>query len=257
MTVDSLASRDVVLELDNLSLFLDLDGTLAPIAPLPEGVGPDPVRNRVLTRLSNRLEGRLAVVSGRSIADVDRILEGAVACVAGSHGLQRRNARGDVSAVPPHPALMTAVADIQALSVENPNLRVELKPLSVALHYRGDPRAEADVQAAALDIARRTGLKLQLGQMVVELCTLGADKGHAVDAFLSETPFHGAIPVFVGDDLTDEDGFRAADAAAGYGVLVGRPRSSRARFRLDDTDAVLAWLDRGLETGHLILEYPL
>ena len=95
---------------------------------------------------------------------------------------------------------------------------------------------------AADRLAQATGLVLQLGDMVAELRTPGADKGMAVSAFLREPPFTGATPVFIGDDLTDEDGFVAAKRLGGFGVLVGEPRPTEARYRLADTDAVARWL---------------
>ncbi len=79
--------------------------------------------------------------------------------------------------------------------------------------------------------------------MVLELKTPGADKGTAVTAFMQEAPFKGAVPVMLGDDLTDEYGFEAAAALGGYGVLVGPERETAARYRLDDVDAVLTWLE--------------
>jgi trehalose 6-phosphate phosphatase len=79
--------------------------------------------------------------------------------------------------------------------------------------------------------------------MVVELRTPGQDKGQSVAAFLRERPFMGATPIFVGDDLTDEDGFAAAARLGGYGVLVGPMRPTAASYRLADTEAVTAWLE--------------
>jgi trehalose 6-phosphate phosphatase len=89
---------------------------------------------------------------------------------------------------------------------------------------------------------------LQPGKLVVELKTPGADKGAALTAFMAEPPFAGAVPVMVGDDLTDEYGFRAAEALGGFGVLVGPRRETAARFGLADVNAVLDWLERLKET---------
>ncbi|MGN6424152.1 MAG: trehalose-phosphatase [Asticcacaulis sp.] len=242
------------LRLDHVALFLDLDGTLAPFCDTPDGVGPDARRNGLLRELARRLNGRLAVISGRSIADLDRILDNSVLCVAGSHGLQRRDARGHVMAAPVHPGVQVATDAFDDFAAQRPGALVERKPLSVALHYRNAPQAEGDVQALALELARATGLKLQLGACVAELVTLGADKGQALNAFMREAPFMNASPVFVGDDLTDEDGFRAAVDLSGYGVLVGPPRPTRAQCRLDSSAAVIDWLAGLLEAEHLTLE---
>jgi trehalose 6-phosphate phosphatase len=241
---------------DRVSLFLDLDGTLAPFAPLPEGVGPDDARNSLLREMQLRLKGRMAIVSGRSIADLDRILEGTVVAMAGSHGLQRRDARLDMLTAPVHPKLALAVRDITTFAEKYPGVVVEAKPLSVALHYRNAPDVEIQVGAFADDLVSRTGLKLQRGVMVAEFLSPGMDKGRAVRAFMVEPPFFGTVPLFIGDDLTDEDGFRAVAAFGGLGVLVGPPRQTYARFRLESVDAVHAWLAQALQTEMFKLEVP-
>ncbi|HEY0436027.1 MAG TPA: trehalose-phosphatase [Phenylobacterium sp.] len=231
------------LRLGETALFLDLDGTLAPIAARPQDVRPDPRRNGLLKRLCDQLDGRLAVVSGRTLADIDRILEGRVTAVAAVHGLVRRDPRGRVSETPPHPHLASAAAELRAFAARDPNLIVEEKGLSVALHFRLAPRYAAAARACAADLAAETGLVLQEGAMVEELRTPGPDKGASVRAFLAEPPFAGARPVFMGDDATDEAGFAAARALGGMGVLVGARRQTRAGCRLPGVEAALAWLE--------------
>lgn len=245
--------RRLSLPLDEVSLFLDLDGTLAPFQPTPDAVGPEPERNDRLRRLADRLNGRMAVVSGRSIADLDRILDGAVATLAGIHGLQMRSGTG-LRAAAVHPRLNNAVAELEAFAGRFPEVRIETKPLSVAIHYRGNPGVEPVAKVFADDLAQRTGLKLQHGAMVAEFLTPGGDKGAAIGAFMDELPFAGSTPLFVGDDLTDEDGFRAVRRWGGWGVLVGPSRSTFARYRLASEAAVHAWLEAGLQTGRLELE---
>lgn len=232
------------LNLRETALFLDLDGTLAPIAARPQDVHPDPRRTSLLERLSRRLDGRLAVVSGRTLADVDRILEGCVTTVAAVHGLVRRSPEGRLSQTPPHPGLDRAVAGFRTFAARDNGLIVEEKAgLSVALHFR---QAHAQTEAArgcARQLAAETGLALQDGDMVAELRTPGPRKGDSVRAFMAKPPFAGAVPVFVGDDATDEDGFAAAQALGGVGVVVGQTRQTVARFRLADVEAALAWLE--------------
>lgn len=231
------------LALANTALFLDLDGTLAPIAARPQDVTPDPRRTGILETLLGALGGRLAVVSGRTLADVDRILEGRVPAVAAVHGLVRRDADGQVAQAIPHAALPQALAELRRFAAAQPGLLVEDKQVSATLHYRGAPGQAAAARAEAERIAAATGLALQAGDMVWELRTPGATKGDSVAAFLAHPPFAGARPVFVGDDLTDEDGFKAAQALGGFGVLVGPARTTAARLRLDSVDAALAWLE--------------
>lgn len=228
---------------EGAALFLDLDGTLAPIEATPDAVRADPYRTGLLRRVVERFQGRVAILSGRSIAEVDRILDGAVANVAGVHGLERRTSPSDITAVPPHPALGRVEETLACFAKGQRGLLVESKARSVALHYRGHPPAEE----ACIDIGRRMaamhGLQLQEGRMVVELRTPGPDKGDSLRLFMSEAPFACATPVMVGDDLTDEHAFEAARDLGGWSVLVGEPRPTAALHRLRDPPAVLAWLE--------------
>lgn len=223
-------------------LFLDLDGTLAAIAPRPEDVGPDPERNALLRRLVGRLDGRVAVLSGRSIAEVDRILDGSVMAVAGVHGLERRAPDGVLNRVTPHAAIGRVEETLVSFAKGQRGLAVESKQQAVALHYRGHPPA----QDACIDIAHRLaaihGLGVQEGHMVVELRTPGPDKGDSVHAFMEDPMFRGCVPVAFGDDLTDEHAFEVVRDYRGWGVLVGDARPSAARYRVRDPEAVLDWL---------------
>lgn len=231
------------LRLSGAALFLDLDGTLAPIAARPQDVRPDPRRTRLLEKLEAGLDGRLAVVSGRTIADVDRILERRVPCVAAVHGLVRRGADGQVHEEPAHPRLAEAVQRLRDFAARDSGLLVEEKGASVALHFRL-ARSQADAaRALAHEIAGETGLTVQDGDMVEELRTPGPTKGDSVRAFMQAGLFDGARPIFVGDDATDEHGFEAAARLGGFGVLVGPERRTHAQFRLPGVDAVIAWLE--------------
>lgn len=231
------------LALSKAALFLDIDGTLAPIAARPQDVKPEPRRNALLGRLCKAMDGRVAVVSGRTLEDIDRILEGCVPAVAAIHGLVHRDASGVVSLHEPHPRLGEAVERLRAFADRDAGLIVEDKGLSATLHYR---LAQAHAEAAretARRVAADTGLALQPGDMVMELRTPGPGKGDSVRAFMDEAPFAGALPIFVGDDETDEHGFFAANTLGGFGLLVGSERRTAARFRLPDVEAVLSWLE--------------
>lgn len=231
------------------SLFLDLDGTLAEFAETPDAVGPDPVRTDLLRRLDRMLAGRLAIVSGRAIAEVDRILDQALPHVAGVHGLERRVAGGKVVSSDPHAALADAVKVFGAIARVWPNALLEAKPRAVALHYRGDPGLAPVVLQTAREFARASGLRLQEGHMVAELLTPGRDKGGAVRAFMRESPFAGTVPIFVGDDLTDEAAIQAAVDMGGVGIVVGSRRDTAATARLRGVPQVMAWLGASVEQG--------
>jgi len=230
------------------ALFLDMDGVLAPLAPTPDAVVPDARRTAVLRALAERLGGRIAIVSGRTLAEIDRIAENASASASGVHGLERRRADGSLDLADADPAVRDAVAAFQNFARTRPGLIVEDKAVSAGLHYRQAQGEAGAVEALAERLADETGLTLQAGHLVVELKTPGTDKGTALTAFMGEAPFKGAVPVMLGDDLTDEDGFRAAEALGGFGVLVGPPRDTAARHGLPDVDAVLAWLEAVDET---------
>lgn len=234
------------LTLAEAALFLDLDGTLAPLAARPQDVQPDGRRTDLLVRLQAALEGRLAVISGRTLVDIDRILGGCVTAVAAVHGLVRREPDGAVSEVQPHPALPLAAARLAAFAARAPGLLLEDKGLSLALHYRLSPADAPEVRAFTGALAAETGLALQTGDMVCELRTPGPTKGDSVRAFMAQPPFLGASPTFLGDDDTDEHGFEAAQALGGLGVQVGVRWPTVARVRLTDVAAALDWLEAAL-----------
>jgi trehalose 6-phosphate phosphatase len=236
------------LDLDRGALFADLDGTLAPIRPRPGDVGPDAERARLLGRLSRALGGAMAIVSGRALEDVDRILEGRVSAVAAVHGLRRRSAVGVLVEAHAEPLPNAAREAVLAFAAAHPALSAEDKSLAIALHYRADPAAADACGALAHGLAAEHGLAVQAGDMVVELRAPGPTKADAVAAFMAEAPFSGRTPVFIGDDLTDEDGFAGAERFGGFGVVVGARRPTRARFALEDTRAALNWLVASLIT---------
>lgn len=229
--------------LDGGALFLDFDGTLVELAEAPDAISVSPTLAPLLQRLSERLGGRVGLVSGRAIADLELHLECAGLAVSGSHGLELRLRDGSHVPLGVRHDLSEAKERVRALAGTAPGLLVEEKPFGVALHYRQAPDEAERVGAAMAALAQCTGLSLQQGKMVVELRPLGADKGDAVRAFMTEPEFVGARPFFVGDDLTDEDAFLAAAELGGGGILVGRERETAARWRLPDVAAVAAWLE--------------
>jgi trehalose 6-phosphate phosphatase len=225
------------------ALFLDIDGTLAGFQRRPEEVVPTPRLTALLTALVERLEGRVAMISGRALADMDRITERAVTAASGVHGLEHRRADGQLEVAPPHPGIARARDAFRALGEQHPDLFLEDKGLGLVLHYRAASELETLANEAAEKVARETGLSLQRGDMMAEVRTPGRNKGHALSAFMAEPPFAGHTPIYIGDDLTDEYAFEAARASGGYGVLVGPERATAARYRLVDVDAVLNWLE--------------
>jgi trehalose 6-phosphate phosphatase len=230
--------------LDGASLFLDFDGTLVELADRPDAVAVDTALAGLLDRLAHRLDGRVALVSGRSIDQLDAFLGDASATlgIVGSHGAETRLAGGAIVR-PERPASLDDAARVFA---ERFNKRagvvIEAKSLGVGLHYRLEPSIEDEAHAVAEAFAAANDLHVQHGKMMVELRLPGHDKGSAIAGLLDRAPFAGHAPVFLGDDVTDEPGFAACTAHNGHGILIGAPRESAAAYRLDDVAAVRAWL---------------
>ena len=226
------------------ALFLDVDGTLVEIAATPETVRVAPGMLATLERLA--LQRPVALVSGRRIADIDRLFAPLVVPAAGAHGLERRRADGTLEQKDAAALVRPALKPLAEFAAAWPGVRLENKGLSVALHYRLAPEAEEPARRIAAAVAAESEgwLKVLPGKMVFELAPRLADKGTAVSAFMSEPPFAGKVPVFLGDDVTDEDAFDAVDRLGGMSVLVGAREGSRARFRLGSVDAAHRWLAR-------------
>lgn len=224
------------------SLFLDFDGTLVEIADRPDAVVVDARLKRLVQALAVRLDGRVAIVSGRGADEIDALFGGLTFPISGSHGAELRH--GGTLHGPGRPAALDDTLDrMRALATATPGLIVEAKPLGVALHYRGAPEAEDACRVFVAGLAKATGLTLQAGKMVFELRASG-DKGSAIAGLMALPGFAGTRPVFLGDDLTDEPGFVVAARLGGAGVLVGPARASDAAYRLPDVAAVRRWLEQ-------------
>jgi trehalose 6-phosphate phosphatase len=203
------------------ALFLDFDGTLVDLAPQPDAVVVPSGLVATLDALSQYLGGALALISGRPIEQIDAFMKPLQLPVAGVHGTERRRADGDVKLLSTHP--LQGVEDaVAALAAQHPQLRVEHKRGSVALHYRQAPELEClCLRAMEAAVEDSPGLTLLRGKMVVEAKPGGANKGGAIEAFMQEAPFAGRQPVFVGDDFTDEVGFATVQRLHGLGIKVG------------------------------------
>lgn len=225
------------------SLFLDVDGTLVALAERPDAVVVEPGLSDLFARLAAARPGRVALVSGRSVAQLDAMLGHAARsfAVAGSHGAEQRTPRLGHALPARPPALEQATAALSAFADEH-GLIFEAKSLGAALHYRMAPHHEEAATLLASDVAATHGLVLQRGKMMVEV-RLPGDKGAAIRALMETDAMRGTCPWFLGDDVTDEDGFAAATKLGGAGVLVGEPRSTAAGYRLDDVPSVHAWLE--------------
>ncbi|MEJ7934767.1 trehalose-phosphatase [Sphingobium sp. AN558] len=230
--------------LSGAALFLDFDGTLAPIAETPDAVVVDAGLIDVLLRLRNGLAGRLAIVSGRAIVTL-RALGFGDFLLAGTHGLEFAQPGGEIEAGGRLPAIDDATQLFEAFCRDKPGMLVERKPLSVGLHFRGAPQWGEAAGDLAHAIAVAHGLVVQTGKMLFELRPGGADKGSAVHALMARDPMKGGVPLFIGDDVTDEEGFAAATQLGGGGILVGPQRSTHASWSLEQVGAVRHYLTKG------------
>ncbi|WP_260926845.1 trehalose-phosphatase [Novosphingobium sp. 9] len=224
------------------ALFLDFDGTLVEIADHPDLVRvPEDLGARI-EALSRRLEGRLAIITGRSIQALEALLGPLDVAIAGSHGGEFRET--GTSAVVPlaEPLPARAVEGLRAFSEANGGLIVEAKPFGVAVHTRTHPHLLDQLIELTESLAAELGIKTKRGKQVVELVMPGSDKGSAVDKFMSLPLFAGTKPLFLGDDVTDEDAFKVMERHGGAGVLIGPPRATAAHWRLNSVAAVHDWL---------------
>jgi len=223
--------------------FLDFDGTLAELKDDPQAVAIPPKLRDRLEQLSQELSGALAIVSGRRIADLDRFLAPLAFAAAGVHGLERRNTPGGPVQRLAGPELLDDVRRVLGGTLrEHPRLMLEDKGTALVLHYRTAPDLE-EIAGRAMDdaTAGRHDLVVMKGDMIVEVHPAGMDKGIALSAMMESAPFAGRVPVYVGDDTTDEYALKTVREMGGVSVKVGR-KDSVAEYRLADVPAVYRWL---------------
>jgi trehalose 6-phosphate phosphatase len=236
------------LSADGWALFLDLDGTLIEQASEPDAVVVDAQLPALLQQLAERTGGATALISGRAIARLDALLHPAHLPAAGLHGFEHRDARGIHSRGPlPPPQTLAAARDaLAALAASDARLLFEDKGFAFALHFRKAPQLESQVLAAVGSVAAASDgeFELRRGFRVAELAPYGVSKATAVDQFMAAHPFRGRLPLFVGDDLTDEPAFEWVNRAGGLSVAVNVRRPTAARARLGSVADVRVWLHR-------------
>jgi len=229
------------------ALFLDIDGTLLDLAPTPEHVEVDDDIARLLPALGRNLGGAVALITGRTIRDADALFPGITLSVAGQHGLERRGADGVLHT---HgdgpPGYGWLHGELDHLCARHDGLWLEDKGATLALHYRLAPGLASYVHRTVRSLVSTLGAssaewRLQPGKGIMEIKPAGRDKGGAILDYMAEKPFVGRLPVFVGDDRTDEFGFTAVMLLGGWAVKVG-PGNTHARYRLRNVAAVRHWL---------------
>lgn len=224
------------------ALFLDIDGTLFDIAASPDAVRVPPCLPALLSAVSDRLDGALALVSGRCVDDIDRLFAPRVFAASGQHGAEFRPHPRDAVAMLPYATPIDAGIRraLAAIANEMPGVLLEDKGVSIAVHYRAAPvlREPLREKIAAAIAAHGPAVRLLGGRMVWEVLPAGLDKGVALECFMRLPPYAGRLPVFIGDDVTDEDGFRSAIRLGGQALRVGRNDEDA----FSGPDAVRTWL---------------
>lgn len=236
------------------ALFLDLDGTLLEIADEPRHATVSPRLEALLPRLAAATDGAVALISGRRIADLDRLFAPFEFPAAGIHGLERRDGGGRLhAAAVDAAALKTVHAVVADFVAVRPGLLLEDKERALALHYRRRPDLAAEVAGFVADLERDlpTALTVLRGRMVYEIKPRAVDKGAAIAAFMHEAPFRGRTALFIGDDVTDESGFAVVNGLGGVSVKVSSGPTA-AQWRLAGVEAVLRWLECALAAAPVL-----
>jgi len=224
-------------------LFLDVDGTLLELADHPGAVFVDPALKELLARLSSAANGALALVSGRTLKDLDRLFDGLGLPLAGMHGCERRNAKGELHVAPVALEQLSEVrAGLKRLVTRHAGLLLEDKGAGLALHFLKARELEHELRAEVALLAAPLVPKFALldGHAVIEIKPAAHTKDSAVSAFMEEDPFRGRQPIFIGDDQTDYGGFAAVRRFDGLAIAVG-PRV-QSEWWLPGPAAVRQWL---------------
>jgi trehalose 6-phosphate phosphatase len=230
--------------------YFDIDGTLIDLAPAPGAVRLDREFRQVLHTLNLLTGGAIAIVTGRSVADIDRLFPDEAYPVAGQHGFELRETAAEGKGGSSE-RLFDAGERLAEIVARHEGFFLEQKGHSIALHYRGAPALGGYAHRLLRKLQRELGddYAVQSGKRVVELRPAGHDKGKAILDFMTQEPFKGRLPVFVGDDATDEYGFAAVNAIGGHSLKVG-PGPTCAQFRFPSVDAVRQWLERSVAPEH-------
>jgi len=228
-----------------VALFLDVDGTLLDIRDNPSDVVADSALTELLNACSTELHGALSLISGRSIEEVDRIFAPAIFPVAGAHGAELRFDGAQALTLDSNPMPREALRRLEKFVATNQGLLIEYKRGGVSLHYRRAPelREQCTEFVNGLLPELQQDFRLIAGKMVFEFAPKEHHKGAAIAEMMRHDPFAGRRAVFVGDDVTDEDGFRVVNAQAGITIRVGGNRDSEAEYSLTDVAAVRSWLE--------------
>jgi trehalose 6-phosphate phosphatase len=231
-------------DLNNVALFLDLDGTVLDIAPAPTEVIAPAELTLALRRLQARLGGAIAILTGRKIADIDRLLSPLRLSAAGVHGSEFRSEPEGAIEIGGSEVPAPLVEAVERFVSSVPGLALEHKGISVAVHYRAVPEMQAEVESELRRLLQhhRNRLELSHGRRVFELVPEGASKGTALARLMQTPQFRARRPIAIGDDAADEAALAAAVELGGVGLKVAGEhfRSGGAHFK--SPSEVRRWL---------------
>lgn len=227
------------------ALFLDVDGTLIELAETPESVYVPAELKSLLEEVASRLDGALALISGRTIASIDELFDPIRLCASGVHGAERRGPDGRLARAPVDASALREVCEeLTAFARVHEGVLLEDKGFALALHYRLAPDCAEAAREVTHRIVARLGESyvLQAGKCVYEIRPSATTKGTAVRTFMEQAPFAGRQAIYIGDDVTDEDAFEAVNALGGISVRVGGAALTRASYRLPSVADVHRWI---------------
>ena len=226
-------------EIHRLALFLDVDGTLYEIEKSPNLVRPCFRLQKKLHNIRNKLGGALGLISGRTLNDLDRIFDNTQIPVAGNHGAQLRDALRSKDYLANAKNLEKIFYKITKLIGRQNNLKVENKGSNLTVHFRNSTIHRKEFKKIIMKLVKHEPELTYLeGKEVLEIKPRQHDKGTAIAFFMRTKPFLNRIPVFIGDDVSDEDGFETVNKKGGLSVRVGKYEKSKANYFLPDVKSV-------------------
>jgi len=244
------APAGIVPDLDQSALLLDIDGTLIELAPTPRDIIVPPSLGPTLQALHERLDGALALVSGRSMTDIDVIFAPLQFPVVGGHGAEMRlSTENEAVAAHAPPMDNDLKRRFIAISKISPGILFEDKGYSVALHYRLAPECERAIYEAVSAIRAdlpQAPIDVLPGKFVCEIKHAGFTKATGVRELMSHAPFKGRNPIFIGDDVTDESVFAIMPSFKGVSFSVSR-RAHGVNGYFRAPKDVRAWLTQLLD----------
>lgn len=233
----------------NWALFLDIDGTILELAETPERVVVSPGLRELVRKLNTATDGACALISGRSLSGIDALFGIPGLAAAGLHGVECRTGDGVTHVQSVDETVMQSFRGrLRAYTDRYPGLLLEDKRFSIAIHFRRASNLQAEVEKILRETiaGHDSAFHIQSGKMIAEIKPRGSDKGFAIRRFMESPPFRGRVPLFIGDDVTDEDGFRAVNELGGISIKVGCGPSNASRC-LEHPADVIDWLDAYLK----------